>query len=217
MMKMLDEAAVSYRLVLTKADKIKASELEAVIAATEAEARKHPAAHPEIIATSSETGLGMDALRRAVLEAPLVLPGSRGGTRRSGWWRGLLQLWMPLHHASAVPLPRLRRPGEDCLIAHQRQHFAPAAFVLAEDAHHPAGGHHHAGGVDAAGGHAGVAGLDHHGDALGLEMLADAVGDLGGEPFLDLQPPGEAVEDAGELRDADHPVVRADRRSTPCR
>ena len=72
MMKMLDEAAVSYRLVLTKADKIKASELEAVQHATEAEARRHPAAHPEIIATSSEKGLGMDRLRAAVLEAALL-------------------------------------------------------------------------------------------------------------------------------------------------
>lgn len=68
-MKMLDDAAVSYHLVLTKADKVKASELEAVIAATEAAAAKRPAAHPEIIASSSETGLGMERLRRAVLEA----------------------------------------------------------------------------------------------------------------------------------------------------
>jgi GTP-binding protein len=68
-LKMLDGAAVSYRLVLTKADKVKASELAAVTAATEAEARKHPAAHPEIIATSSEGGMGIDELRRAVLEA----------------------------------------------------------------------------------------------------------------------------------------------------
>jgi GTP-binding protein len=68
-MKMLDDAAVSYRLVLTKADKVKASELEAAERATAEEARKHPAAHPEIIATSSETGLGIDTLRRAVLEA----------------------------------------------------------------------------------------------------------------------------------------------------
>ena len=68
-MKMLDDAAVSYRLVLTKADKVKASELADVTAATEAVARKRPAAHPEVIATSSETGLGMDALRRAVVEA----------------------------------------------------------------------------------------------------------------------------------------------------
>ncbi|HTU11823.1 MAG TPA: ribosome biogenesis GTP-binding protein YihA/YsxC [Allosphingosinicella sp.] len=71
-MKMLDDAAVSYRLVLTKADKIKATELTAVTAATEAEARKRPAAHPEVIATSSEGGLGMDRLRAAVLEAALV-------------------------------------------------------------------------------------------------------------------------------------------------
>ncbi len=68
-MKMLDDAAVSYHLVLTKADKIKASELEAVEAATAAEARKHPAAHPEIIATSAEGGLGIERLRRAVLES----------------------------------------------------------------------------------------------------------------------------------------------------
>jgi GTP-binding protein len=68
-LKMLDDAAVGYRLVLTKADKVKASELAAVTAATEAEARKRPAAHPEVIATSSETGLGMDMLRRAVVEA----------------------------------------------------------------------------------------------------------------------------------------------------
>ncbi|WP_374526165.1 ribosome biogenesis GTP-binding protein YihA/YsxC [Sphingopyxis sp.] len=68
-LEMLDTAAVSYRLVLTKADKIKATDLAAVHAATEAEARKHPAAHPEVIATSSEKGLGIAELRTAVLEA----------------------------------------------------------------------------------------------------------------------------------------------------
>jgi GTP-binding protein len=68
-MDMLDKAAVSYRLVLTKSDKIKASELAAVRTATEAEARQHPAAHPEIIATSSEKGGGISELRAAVLEA----------------------------------------------------------------------------------------------------------------------------------------------------
>jgi len=67
MMKMLDEAAVGYRIILTKADKIKASELEAVHAATLAEARKHPAAYPEVHVTSSEKGLGIEALRAAVL------------------------------------------------------------------------------------------------------------------------------------------------------
>ncbi len=68
-MKMLDEAAVSYRLVLTKADKIKASELAAVTERTIAEARQHPAAHPDIIATSSEKGMGIAELRAAVIEA----------------------------------------------------------------------------------------------------------------------------------------------------
>ena len=69
LMKMLDEAAVSYRLVLTKADKVKASELAEVTASTAAEARQHTAAHPEIIATSSEKGLGIAELRAAVTEA----------------------------------------------------------------------------------------------------------------------------------------------------
>lgn len=68
MMKMLDEAAVSYRLVLTKADKVKASDLAEVIAASEAEARKHPAAFPLVHVTSSETKLGIEELRAAVLE-----------------------------------------------------------------------------------------------------------------------------------------------------
>ncbi|TPG39065.1 YihA family ribosome biogenesis GTP-binding protein [Sphingomonas koreensis] len=68
-MEMLDKAAVSYRIVMTKADKIKPTELADTQAATEAEARKRPAAHPEVLATSSETGLGIAELRAAVLEA----------------------------------------------------------------------------------------------------------------------------------------------------
>ena len=68
-MRMLDDAAISYHLVLTKADKVKASELEEVEARTVAEAIKRPAAHPETIVTASETGLGIDRLRRAVVEA----------------------------------------------------------------------------------------------------------------------------------------------------
>ena len=69
MMEMLDKAAVSYRLVLTKSDKIKASALETVSASVIAEARKHAAAHPEILATSSEKGGGIPELRAAVLDA----------------------------------------------------------------------------------------------------------------------------------------------------
>ena len=68
-MTMLDKAAVTYHVVLTKADKIKASELAAVTAATEAEARKHVAAHPKLLVTSSEKDLGIAELRAAILEA----------------------------------------------------------------------------------------------------------------------------------------------------
>jgi len=68
-MTMLDEAAVSYRLVLTKADKIKPTELTRTRDLVAVEARKHVAAHPDILATSSETGLGLPELRAAVLEA----------------------------------------------------------------------------------------------------------------------------------------------------
>ncbi|MCB2067050.1 MAG: YihA family ribosome biogenesis GTP-binding protein [Erythrobacter sp.] len=67
MMKMLDEAAVGYRLVLTKADKVKASELAAVHDKVAAEARKHSAAFPVVHATSAEKGLGLAELRAAIL------------------------------------------------------------------------------------------------------------------------------------------------------
>ena len=65
MMTMLDEAAVGYRLVLTKADKIKASELAATLAKVEAQARKHVAAYPVIHVTSAEKGMGIPELRAA--------------------------------------------------------------------------------------------------------------------------------------------------------
>ncbi len=68
-MKMLDGAAVTYHLVLTKADKIKASDLAAVTEATAAEARKHVAAHPKLLVTSSEKDFGIAELRAAILEA----------------------------------------------------------------------------------------------------------------------------------------------------
>jgi GTP-binding protein len=68
-MRMLDDAAVSYHLVLTKADKIKPTALAEVTAATAAEAAKHPAAHPAIFPTSSETGSGIAELRTAILDA----------------------------------------------------------------------------------------------------------------------------------------------------
>ncbi len=71
MMKMLDEAAVGYRIVLTKADKIKAADLDAVLAATLVEARKHSAAYPEILVTSAELKMGIAELREAVMNDAL--------------------------------------------------------------------------------------------------------------------------------------------------
>jgi GTP-binding protein len=70
-MAMLDAAAVSYRTIVTKADKIKSSDLSDVLARTTDAIRKRPAAHPEIIATSSEKGMGIPELRAAVLESTL--------------------------------------------------------------------------------------------------------------------------------------------------
>jgi GTP-binding protein len=69
MMEMLDDAAVSYHLVLTKGDKVKPSALGAIYESTVEQARKHPAAHPTIFTTSSETGSGIAELRTAILEA----------------------------------------------------------------------------------------------------------------------------------------------------
>jgi GTP-binding protein len=68
-MTMLDEAAVNYQLVMTKSDKVKPTEFAATKARVELEARKHPAAHPEVLATSSETGEGVAELRTAILFA----------------------------------------------------------------------------------------------------------------------------------------------------
>ena len=65
-MEMLDTAAVTYQIVLTKSDKIKASELEARRAKIEAALKKHPAAHPIPRVTSSEKGYGLPELRAEI-------------------------------------------------------------------------------------------------------------------------------------------------------
>jgi GTP-binding protein len=65
-MKNLDAAAVSYQLVLTKTDRLKQADIPRAIAAAEAVARKHGAAHPEILPTSSETSFGIPELRAEV-------------------------------------------------------------------------------------------------------------------------------------------------------
>ncbi|MDQ0316657.1 ribosome biogenesis GTP-binding protein YihA/YsxC [Amorphus orientalis] len=62
-MNTLDQAAVSYQIVLTKTDKIAPSALETLLAETAEKIKKRPAAYPEIVATSSVTKEGVDALR----------------------------------------------------------------------------------------------------------------------------------------------------------
>ena len=71
-MDMLDAAAVSYHLVLTKTDKIKPTELATTLAEVTVQAAKHPAAHPTIFTTSSETGSGIAELRTAILESATI-------------------------------------------------------------------------------------------------------------------------------------------------
>lgn len=68
-MEMLDKAAVSYRVVLTKVDKVKQEALDVTAEQVAAIAKKHPAAHPDLLLTSSEKKQGIDELRLAVLEA----------------------------------------------------------------------------------------------------------------------------------------------------
>ncbi|MEM1419566.1 MAG: ribosome biogenesis GTP-binding protein YihA/YsxC [Pseudomonadota bacterium] len=63
---LMGESAVSFQVVITKADKPKASELDKAIETTKAALQKHPAAYPEIIVTSSETGQGVEAVRAAI-------------------------------------------------------------------------------------------------------------------------------------------------------
>jgi GTP-binding protein len=64
-----DLAAVSYQIVLTKSDKLKASEVEAVTARTLAAIAKRPAAFPRVLATSSEKGTGIPELRAEIVAA----------------------------------------------------------------------------------------------------------------------------------------------------
>jgi len=70
-----DVAAVSYQIVLTKADKLKAAEVEAVVARTLAAVAKRPAAYPRVLATSSEKGTGIPELRAEIAHACEIKPG----------------------------------------------------------------------------------------------------------------------------------------------
>ena len=65
-MKQLDQAAVLYQIVLTKADKIKKGQLAATLNETETLIKKHPACFPLVLATSSQKNIGIDQLRAAI-------------------------------------------------------------------------------------------------------------------------------------------------------
>ena len=74
-MKALDTAAVSYQIVLTKADKMKPGPLKRMVEETEAAVAKHPAAHPDCMVTSSESGSGIAELRAALAALAEPAPG----------------------------------------------------------------------------------------------------------------------------------------------
>lgn len=65
-LKLLDSAAVTFQCVMTKADKVKEAERDAILAQVRGALSKHPAAYPEIIVTSSEKGWGMETLRATI-------------------------------------------------------------------------------------------------------------------------------------------------------
>lgn len=67
--KLLDTAAVSYQIVLTKSDKIKPAELDVLKVETLSKLAKHPAAYPFILATSSEKAEGIEEMREAIIQA----------------------------------------------------------------------------------------------------------------------------------------------------
>ncbi len=70
----LDLAAVSYQIVLTKADKLKPAEVARVEAATAKAVARRPAAFPRVLATSSEKGTGLADLRAEIAQAAGIAP-----------------------------------------------------------------------------------------------------------------------------------------------
>ena len=65
-LKLLDKSAVTFQVVMTKADKVKAADRDAILAQVRAALQKHPAAYPEIVLTSSEKGDGIETLRAII-------------------------------------------------------------------------------------------------------------------------------------------------------
>src|SRR3546814_13081425 len=82
-MEELDTAAVSYQIVLTKADKMKPGPLQRMVEETETAVARHPAAHSRCLTTSSESGSGIAELR-AALAAPADPAIGRPTCRASG-------------------------------------------------------------------------------------------------------------------------------------
>jgi GTP-binding protein len=63
---LLDKSAVTFQVVLTKIDKVRRSDLDATLLQVRAALRKHPAAFPELVLTSSEEGTGIETLRSII-------------------------------------------------------------------------------------------------------------------------------------------------------
>jgi len=72
MLQLLDEAAVSYQAVLSKIDKLKASELATVVASTQEVLKTHPAAALALFATSAQTGAGLAELKAEIADFALA-------------------------------------------------------------------------------------------------------------------------------------------------
>lgn len=82
-MDLLDHAAVTFQIVLTKIDAVKPLPLERKQHEAAGLARTHPAAYPDVIATSSETGAGIPALRASL--ARLARPAPAAPPGESAW------------------------------------------------------------------------------------------------------------------------------------
>ncbi|MEQ8370098.1 MAG: ribosome biogenesis GTP-binding protein YihA/YsxC [Alphaproteobacteria bacterium] len=78
-MTVLDEAALSWQVILTKCDKVPPRALAVVMTDVADAIRRHPAAHPEIIATSAVSGDGIPELRLALAGLAAAMPGVTGG------------------------------------------------------------------------------------------------------------------------------------------
>ena len=65
-LKLLDKSAVTFQAVLTKTDKMRATALDDIVTQVRGALKKHPAAYPEIVMTSSQTGAGIETLRAII-------------------------------------------------------------------------------------------------------------------------------------------------------